>query len=293
MSSRPFFASKVTDYVSPLLQHPINKLFVPRVTPEYLPPPDRDESERTWVRVQPTSHYIHLLEEEPINKPNTITETYVRPKLARIQRIQQRKIENRAAIEAKLDEWDPNTIENGTEDPHKTLFVGRLPFDVSEGRLWREFERYGTVKQIKLIRETTTQRPRGYAFVEYERERDLRAAFLDADGLKIDGVRRIVVDIERGRTIKEWRPRRLGGGLGRTRLGGKEVNQKFSGRDPRAIEQMDVTMQQALGLGRTGGGSMTGRKRSPSPPHYEREQYRGSSHRGDSDRRSRDGYHRR
>ena len=29
------------------------------------------------------------------------------------------------------------------------------------------------------------------------------------DGKKIDG-RRIVVDVERGRTVKSWRPRRLG-----------------------------------------------------------------------------------
>ena len=32
-------------------------------------------------------------------------------------------------------------------------------------------------------------------------------------GKKIDG-RRVVVDIERGRTIKGWKPRRLGGGKG-------------------------------------------------------------------------------
>ena len=35
------------------------------------------------------------------------------------------------------------------------------------------------------------------------------AAYKHADGKKIDG-RRIVVDVERGRTVKTWRPRRLG-----------------------------------------------------------------------------------
>jgi hypothetical protein len=34
-------------------------------------------------------------------------------------------------------------------------------------------------------------------------------AWKEADGMKIDG-RRIVVDVERGRTSKSWRPRRLG-----------------------------------------------------------------------------------
>ena len=35
------------------------------------------------------------------------------------------------------------------------------------------------------------------------------AAYKHADGKKIDG-RRVLVDIERGRTIKGWRARRLG-----------------------------------------------------------------------------------
>jgi U1 small nuclear ribonucleoprotein 70kDa len=56
------------------------------------------------------------------------------------------------------------------------------------------------------------------------------AAYKHADGKKIDG-RRILVDVERGRTVKGWRPRRLGGGLGNTRKGGADVNTKYSGRD--------------------------------------------------------------
>merc|ERR1711892_848707 len=51
-----------------------------------------------------------------------------------------------------------------------------------------------------------------------------------ADGKKIDG-RRVLVDVERGRTVKGWLPRRLGGGLGGTRRGGADVNVRHSGRD--------------------------------------------------------------
>ncbi|KAG5462125.1 MAG: hypothetical protein BJ554DRAFT_5580, partial [Olpidium bornovanus] len=40
-----------------------------------------------------------------------------------------------------------------------------------------------------------------------------------------------MVDVERGRTVKGWRPRRLGGGLGGTRTGAPEVNQRYSGRE--------------------------------------------------------------
>jgi len=40
-----------------------------------------------------------------------------------------------------------------------------------------------------------------------------------------------LVDVERGRTVKGWLPRRLGGGLGGTRRGGADVNVRHSGRD--------------------------------------------------------------
>jgi U1 small nuclear ribonucleoprotein len=44
----------------------------------------------------------------------------------------------------------------------------------------------------------------------------MRQAYKVMDGVKIDG-RRISVDVERGRTVKDWKPRRLGGGLGNVR----------------------------------------------------------------------------
>ena len=49
-------------------------------------------------------------------------------------------------------------------------------------------------------------KPRGYAFVEFEEERSVKEAFDRADGRKIDG-RRVLVDVERGRTVKGWKPR--------------------------------------------------------------------------------------
>lgn len=58
--------------------------------------------------------------------------------------------------------------------------------------------------------------------------RDMKAAYKQADGRKLDN-RRVLVDVERGRTVPNWRPRRLGGGLGTTRIGGEEVNQRYSG----------------------------------------------------------------
>ncbi|KAJ0040402.1 hypothetical protein Pint_28263 [Pistacia integerrima] len=84
--------------------------------------------------------------------------------------------------------------------------------------------------QVRLVTDKETNKPKGYAFIEYMHTRDMKAAYKQADGRKLDG-RRVLVDVERGRTVPNWRPRRLGGGLGTTRVGGEEVNQRFSGRE--------------------------------------------------------------
>jgi len=128
--------------------------------------------------------------------------------------------------------WNPKEDHKDAGDAYKTLFVGRMSFETDEKAIRREFENYGPVKRVNFINDNEGK-PRGYCFVEYERERDMRTAYKQADGRKIDG-RRVVVDVERGRTVNNWLPRKLGGGLGGTRKGGKDQNQTFSGREPPA-----------------------------------------------------------
>merc|ERR1712141_954225 len=91
-------------------------------------------------------------------------------------------------------------------------------------------ESYGPIKQIKMITDQKTGKPRGYCFIEFEHEKDMHSAYKHADGKKIDG-RRVLVDVERARTVKGWLPRSLGGGLGGTRRGGPDVNVRHSGRE--------------------------------------------------------------
>ncbi|KAG7026797.1 U1 small nuclear ribonucleoprotein 70 kDa [Cucurbita argyrosperma subsp. argyrosperma] len=86
------------------------------------------------------------------------------------------------------------------------------------------------VEKVRLITDKVTGKPKGYAFIEYMHKRDMKAAYKQADGRKIDG-RRVLVDVERGRTVPNWRPRRLGGGLGTTRVGGEENSQRHAGRE--------------------------------------------------------------
>ncbi len=133
---------------------------------------------------------------------------------------------------------NPKANATATGDAFKTLFVGRLPYEATETHLQRTFERYGPIVSIVVVRNAAKGgASRGYAFVEFAEERDLRTAFAEADGMRLEGISgtsgRIVVDVERGRTVSGWRPRRLGGGLGGTRIGGRRENVVSSGRDPR------------------------------------------------------------
>lgn len=63
-------------------------------------------------------------------------------------------------------------------DAFKTLFIGRLAYDVKEGDLEREFGRYGPIERIRIVRDEFSGKPkrasRGYAFVVFEREKDMK-----------------------------------------------------------------------------------------------------------------------
>ncbi|BGP52136.1 hypothetical protein JCM10450v2_008107 [Rhodotorula kratochvilovae] len=124
-----------------------------------------------------------------------------------------RRERERRRKEAMAKPYAPQDDEEICGDPYKTLFVGRLPRDVTEKDLLREFDLYGPIERLRLVTDPKTGVSRGYAFIVYERERDMKAAYKDADGLKMKG-KRVLIDVERGRTVKGWKPRRLGGGLG-------------------------------------------------------------------------------
>ncbi|CAH1786352.1 unnamed protein product [Owenia fusiformis] len=208
-------------------------LFAPRDPIPYLPPADKLPIEKRKREYAGVSAFLKDFEDPKDTPPPTRVET----KDERKERKRKERAEQVAyKLEQDLALWDPNNIPGGTEDAFKTLFIARINYDTSESKLRREFEVYGPVKKVALLKDTKTGKPRGYAFVEYEHERDMHSAYKHADGKKIDG-RRVLVDVERSRTVKGWRPRRLGGGLGGTRKGGADVNTRFSGRDDNARER--------------------------------------------------------
>lgn len=74
-----------------------------------------------------------------------------------------------------LRSGDPHNDPNAQGDAFKTLFVARVNYDTTESKLRREFEVYGPIKRIHMVYSKRSGKPRGYAFIEYEHERDMHS----------------------------------------------------------------------------------------------------------------------
>lgn len=211
----------MTQYLPPSLL----KLFEARPPLTYLPPTKKFPHEREVTPYGLLSDHLDRLaqEKDKCRPPKPKLET----KQERLERKKREKMELAAyKVEQAIALWDPNAdSEVKTSDAYKTLFVGRLNYDTTEAKLRREFEFYGTIVKITMVQDKVTGKPRGYAFIEYKREKDMHEAYRRADGKRIDG-RRVLVDVERGRTSKGWLPRRLGGGLGGRKEKGESTKDK-------------------------------------------------------------------
>lgn len=141
------------------------------------------------------------------------------PKELKISKIKKREKDHLLKLEPSIEEYRKEQREFGGEyqgmNCYNTLFVGRLAYEVTERKLLREMESFGPVKDIKLVKDSDGK-SRGYGFVEYDNEEDMKRAYRAADAMRIEG-REVVADVERGHTVPSWLPRRLGGGLGGTR----------------------------------------------------------------------------
>ena len=205
--------------IAPLLQVPINQLFIPRPQLIFWEPNDRPVTQRSGVSLLPTSNYLKYMD-KPEEESGEILEvpTVETPSDRKARKAKEKLAQVNIFVEKQLASWNPTHDPkiDPTSDPYKSLIVGKLSYETTEKKLCLEFERYGPIRTARIVRDIKTGKSKGYAFVEYERGKDMRCALRDANGMKIDG-RRIFVDVERGRTQKEWKPRRFGGGLGTTR----------------------------------------------------------------------------
>jgi len=88
------------------------------------------------------------------------------------------------------------------------IFVGNLDFRTTRAELESAFGEIGQLRDVFLPLDRATQRPRGFAFVEFESEEDAKRAIERFNGYELGG-RPLRVNLAEDRP-----PRRPGGGGG-------------------------------------------------------------------------------
>ena len=68
-----------------------------------------------------------------------------------------------------------------------SLFVGGLPFTITEDELNTMFSEHGTISNIKIPLDRETNRSRGFAFVEFENDEEGKAAEAALNGTEVGG----------------------------------------------------------------------------------------------------------
>ena len=90
------------------------------------------------------------------------------------------------------------------------LYVGGLPYSVTEGRLQELFSAHGTVESANVISDKFTGQSRGFGFVEMSSSSEAQSAIQSLNGTQFEG---------RSLTVNEAKPMakrdNFGGGGGR------------------------------------------------------------------------------
>lgn len=163
----------MTDKLPPeLLQ-----LFQPRPPVRYLQPLDKAPEERAGTESVISGVAAFLSDVKEYKDADNYT-----PSESWLQKRDRKRLEKQQrAAEMKRDDFQgfkPSEDPKVKGDALKTLFVGRLSYEVTEKDLEREFARFGPIERIRIVKDETASKPkkahRGYAFVVYERERDMK-----------------------------------------------------------------------------------------------------------------------
>ncbi len=88
---------------------------------------------------------------------------------------------------------------------NKKLYVGGLPYAVTEDKLQEIFSAHGTVESARVITDRFTGRSRGFGFVELSSEEEAQTAIDSLNGSDLEG---------RTLTVNEARPQENRGGGG-------------------------------------------------------------------------------
>lgn len=82
------------------------------------------------------------------------------------------------------------------------IFIGNLSYGINESALSALFETVGQVEEVSIPIDRDSGRPRGFAFVTFESQRDAQNA-LSLDGKDVDG-RKIAVKMAEDKNRRRY-----------------------------------------------------------------------------------------
>ena len=75
----------------------------------------------------------------------------------------------------------------GPREARASLFVRGVPFHIRRSQLEQVFAHHGEIRDVYIPLDYYTREPRGFAYVEFEDERDARYALKELDGARLWG----------------------------------------------------------------------------------------------------------
>ena len=87
------------------------------------------------------------------------------------------------------------------------LFVGNIPFSMTEEELRTIFEEYGSILSCKLIVDLETGKSRGFGFIEYASKEDAQKAIDQVHDQEVKG-KKLVVNEARSKEKKGFQGNR-------------------------------------------------------------------------------------
>ena len=168
----------MTDKLPP----PLLALFAPRPPLRYARPQDSSPEEKATNKseISGLAGFLPRLEEYKQTDTSKPTESWIQ------QRDRKRWETHQRLLEIERDDFkgfNPSADPKIKGDAAKSLFVARLSYDTKESDLEREFGRFGPIERIRIVKDESgnskrKKAHRGYAFIIYEREKDMRGKFL-------------------------------------------------------------------------------------------------------------------
>lgn len=192
----------------------LRALFAPRPPLRFLPAHDHTPEDRHTARISGVAQFLPYLNEKAevarksdagelakddadFEPPPTVSELEKRDNEIREKQEQQKWL----TTEGVKKLYQPAEDAQVRGDPFKTLFISRLSYDVDTKDLEREFSRYGPIERIRIVADNGEKwkelkergvdmkkvskkkkqgASRGYAFIVFEREDDMKGLCINA-----------------------------------------------------------------------------------------------------------------